>query len=80
MVFNDFCCCAAVNTWRTSVCVNVSEKAGEVRDVGSVPGLGISPGGGHGNPISLYTISNSAFNILTTFEGYETIISFPIFQ
>ena len=64
----------------TSFCVDISEKAGEVTDVGSIPGLGRSPGGGHHNPIPLHTISNSAFNILTTFEGYGTILSFPIFQ
>ena len=26
-------------------------SAGDVRDVGSVPRLGRSPGGGHGNPL-----------------------------
>ena len=26
-------------------------RRGDIRDVGSIPGLGISPGGGHGNPI-----------------------------
>ena len=26
-------------------------KAGDVREVGSIPGLGRSPGGGHGNPV-----------------------------
>ena len=26
-------------------------NAGDVRDVGSIPGLGRSPGGGHGNPL-----------------------------
>ena len=28
-------------------------NAGEVRDAGVIPGLGRSPGGGHGNPIFL---------------------------
>ena len=26
-------------------------KAGDMRDVGSIPGLGLSPGGGNGNPL-----------------------------
>jgi len=26
-------------------------SVGDVRDTGSVPGLGRSPGGGHGNPL-----------------------------
>ena len=30
---------------------NLSANAGDVRDVGSNPGLGRSPGGGHGNPL-----------------------------
>ena len=30
---------------------NLPAKAGDVRDVGSIPGLGRSPGEGHGNPL-----------------------------
>ena len=30
---------------------NPPAHAGDIRDVGSVPGLGRSPGGGHGNPL-----------------------------
>ena len=30
---------------------NLPAKAGDLRDVGLTPGLGISPGGGHGNPL-----------------------------
>ena len=29
----------------------VPANAGDIKDVGSVPGLGRSPGGGHGNPL-----------------------------
>ena len=29
---------------------NLPAKAGDVRDMGSIPGSGRSPGGGHGNP------------------------------
>ena len=28
-------------------------NAGDVRDIGSIPGSGRSPGGGHGNPSSI---------------------------
>ena len=31
---------------------NVPANAGDIRDVGSIPGLERSPGGGHGNPVS----------------------------
>ena len=30
---------------------NPAASAGDVRDKGSIPGLGRSPGGGHGNPL-----------------------------
>ena len=30
---------------------NPPANAGDVRDMGSIPGLGGSPGGGHGNPL-----------------------------
>ena len=30
---------------------NPLTNAGDVRDVGSIPGSGRSPGGGHGNPL-----------------------------
>ena len=32
---------------------NPLANVGEVRDAGVIPGLGRSPGGGHGNPIFL---------------------------
>ena len=31
--------------------VKLPASAGDVRDVGSIPGSGRSPGGGHGNPL-----------------------------
>ena len=31
---------------------------GDVRDLGSMPGLGRSPGGGHGNPLQYYCLEN----------------------
>ena len=30
---------------------NPSANAGDIKDMGSIPGLGRSPGGGHGNPL-----------------------------
>ena len=30
---------------------NLPVHAGDLRDVGSIPGLGRSPGAGHGNPL-----------------------------
>ena len=37
---------------------NLSAHAGEVRDVGSIPGSGISPRGGNGNPLQDSCVKN----------------------
>ena len=33
-------------------------SAGDLRNAGSIPGLGRSPGGGHGNPLQLSCLEN----------------------
>ena len=38
---------------------NLPASAEEVRDPSSVPGLGRSPGGGHGNPLQYSCLENS---------------------
>ena len=37
---------------------NPPANTGEVRDAGSVPGLGRSPGEGHGNPLQYSCLEN----------------------
>ena len=37
---------------------NLPARAGDVRDSGSVPGLGRSPGGRHGNPLQYSCLEN----------------------
>ena len=37
---------------------NPPAKAGDVIDVGLIPGLGRSPGGGHGNPLQYSCLEN----------------------
>ena len=37
---------------------NLPANAGDVRDMGSVSGLGRSPGGGHGNPLQYSCLEN----------------------
>ena len=37
---------------------NPPANAGDVREVGSVPELGKSPGGGHGNPLEYSCLEN----------------------
>ena len=37
---------------------NPPANAGDIRDLGSIPGLGRSPGGGHGNPLQCFCLEN----------------------
>ena len=37
---------------------NPPANAGDIRDAGSIPGLGRSPGGGHGNPLQNSCLEN----------------------
>ena len=37
---------------------NLPGNSGDVRDSGSIPGLGRSPGGGHGNPLQYAGLEN----------------------
>ena len=37
---------------------NLPANAGDIRDMCSVPGSGISPGGGHGNPLQYSCLEN----------------------
>ena len=37
---------------------NLPTNAEGIRDVGSIPGLGTSPGGGHGNPLQYSCLEN----------------------
>ena len=47
--------------WASQVALvvkNMPANAGSIRDTGSIPGLGRSPGGGHGNPIQYSCLEN----------------------
>ena len=37
---------------------NLPANAGDIRDVGSIPGSGRSHGGGHGNPLQYSSLEN----------------------
>ena len=37
---------------------NLPDNAGDIRDVGLIPGSGRSPGGGHGNPLQCSCLGN----------------------
>ena len=38
---------------------NLPANAGDIRDAGSIPGLGRSPGGGNDNPLQYSCLENS---------------------
>ena len=42
----------------TLVVKNLPASAGDVRDLGSIPGLQRSPGGGHGDPFQYSCLEN----------------------
>ena len=42
----------------SSVIKSPLANAGDVRDMGLIPGLGRSPGGGHGNPLQYSCLEN----------------------
>ena len=47
--------------WASQVALvvkNPPAKAGDARDAGSIPGLGRSPGGEHGNPLQCSCLEN----------------------
>ena len=40
---------------------NPPANAGDLRDIGFIPGLGRSPGGGHGNPLQYSCLENPIY-------------------
>ena len=50
--------CSASGFPGGSVVKNPPANAGDIRDVGLIPGSGRSPGGGHGNPLQYSCLEN----------------------
>ena len=48
---------------------NPPTNAGDIRNVGSIPGSGIFPGGGHGNPLQYPYLENPHGQ--RSLEGYS---------
>ena len=42
----------------SQVVKNMLVNEGDIRDMGSIPGWGRSPGGGHGNPLQYFCLEN----------------------
>ena len=53
--------CFAMFCWTSQVALvvkNPPANAGDIRDAGSIPQSGKSPGGGHGNPLQYSCLEN----------------------
>ena len=56
----DLVHCRAETALQVALVVeNPPANAGDIRDVGSIPGSGRSPGGGHGNPLQYFCLENA---------------------
>ena len=53
----SFCLRSSLPRWPLVV-KNLPTNAGDIRDVGSIPGLGRSPGGGNSNPLQYSCLEN----------------------
>ena len=53
---NNYPCCGA--SQMAPVVKNPPANAGDIRDAGSIPGLGRSPEGGHGHPLQYSSLEN----------------------
>ena len=51
--------CTVLQASQGALVVKNLSVEGDVRDLHSIPGLGRSPGGGHGNPIQYSCLENS---------------------
>ena len=64
-LFGPVCCFGALDesNFRASQVVlvvkNLPANAGDIRDMSLIPGLGRSPGGGHGNPLKYSCLENT---------------------
>ena len=47
-----------IYTWSSLVAQMIKKSACNVEDLGLIPGLGRSPGGGHGNPLQYSCLEN----------------------
>ena len=54
---------------------NLPARAGDIKDVGLIPELGGSPGGGPGNPLQYYCLENAMDRGVWWATVYETVKS-----
>ena len=51
---------------------NPPTNVGDSRNMGSIPGLGRSPGGGHGNPLQYFSLENP--------HGQRTLVGYSLWE
>ena len=56
--FNEFLKCIYTAFWASQVVLVVKNPPANAGDVGSIPGLGRSPGGGHDDPLQYSCLEN----------------------
>ena len=60
---------------------NPPASTGDVRDVSSIPGSGVSPGGGNGNPLTIHRVAKSQTRLRRlSMYTYIYIFSFSTFS
>ena len=52
---------------------NLPANAGDIRDMGSIPGLGRCPGGGNGNPLQYSCLENPMENPMDGGAWWATV-------
>ena len=57
--FESFLLLKSWTSWVALMIKNLPANAGDIRDAGSIPGLGRSPGEGHGNPLQYSYLENA---------------------
>ena len=68
-------CYCSLPVWASQVALvakNLPANAGDVKDMGSVPGSGGSPGGGNGNPPQFSCLENPMDRIPWGLAGYSS--------
>ena len=59
--FDEFLECIYTAFWASQAVLVLKNPSANAGDVGSVPGLGRSPGGGHGDPFQYSCLENTMY-------------------
>ena len=68
-----------IYTWASQVVLvvkNLPANAGDIRDVGSIPGWGRSPGGGHGIPLQYSFFFSTPVFLTEESHGQRSLVGY----